>query len=406
MRQRAPADQGCTAPAGDPEPTGHDDAPTCIPLWDDRPCHGSIPTMRITWVLPASRAGGIGGYAIVYGYANRLSRQGHAVTVIHLDPFPRFSSMHGAIRWPKRLFEWVPRFFRPGRAYEPDPAVRRLSTPRLFRFLVSNEDAVIATEWKTARPVARVAPAPLGFYFIQHHEIWNGPEDNVNRSWHLPLTRIVIAEWLVDVARDLGALPVFHLPNAIDSARFNVSVPVEQRSSNRVAMLWHTDSWKRSRDGFAALLTAHDALPGLTASMISRFPRPQDMPDWVEWHHDVTGSEVAEILNSAAILASPSEAEGWALPPAEALACGCALVSTDIGGVRDYAHQGKTALLVPVGDVQRLSEAIIRLSRDRELRLTLSRAGTSLIREAFTWEVATAKLARILQHHSDEAIVD
>jgi glycosyltransferase involved in cell wall biosynthesis len=364
--------------------------------------------VRISWVLPPDRGGGVGGYAVAYGYANRLSDLGHDVTVIHLDPFPTVTSAATAIRWPKRLAEWLIRALPlrggPGSAYEPRPALRRVSRPRLSRRLVAGEDAVIATEWRTAGPVVGAAPSSRGFYFIQHHETWNGPEGEVNDTWRLPLTRIVIAEWLVDVARDLGALPVHLIHNAIDPERFHVAVAPEERRPTAVAMLWHHDPWKRSRDGLAALERARAALPDLTASVISRFPPPPDMPDWVTWHRNATPGQVAQVLNRSAIFLSPSEAEGWALPSAEALACGCALVSTDIGGVAAHAKAGDAALLAPVGDVPALAAAVVRLAEDRELRLALGRAGAALMREGYSWEAATTRLERILGRRSDEAI--
>ena len=71
----------------------------------------------------------------------------------------------------------------------------------------------------------------------------------------------------------------------------------------------------------------------------------------------------------------PSESEGWHLPPAEAMACGCAVVSTDIAGVHDYAVHGETALLAPVGDVAGLGSHLVTLLTDEEARVRLARAG-------------------------------
>src|SRR3546814_17749375 len=65
-----------------------------------------------------------------------------------------------------------------------------------------------------------------------------------------------------------------------------------------------------------------------------------------DWSSDVCSSDLGE---------------GWHLPPAEAMACGCAVVSTDIPGVFDYALEGTTALLAPPGDSATLADRLTEL---------------------------------------------
>jgi len=95
---------------------------------------------------------------------------------------------------------------------------------------------------------------------------------------------------------------------------------------------------------------------------------------------------------------SPNWAEGWHLPPAEAMACGCAVVSTDIGGVRDYAEHEKTALLSPPGDPEALTKNLLRLLEDDNLRIQLAKAGHKRIQE-FTWDRSTDLLEQFLIQH-------
>lgn len=355
--------------------------------------------MRVTWVLPRDWGIGVGGYAIVYGYANRLSRRGHQVQVLHLDPLPS-KPLPGCLRqWRQRLREV------PGSDYAPDADVRRRAVPRLTAELVEGDDAVIATAWETASPVVRLGLGSRGFYFIQNYELWSGPQRKVHATWRLPLTRIVIAEWLVDLGRELGAVPVLHLPNAIDPEQYRLVVPVEDRDATRVAMLWHDLPLKRSRQGLAALAAARAQVPGLTAVVFSRISRPHDVPAWVQWHEQATPAEVSDLLNSASIFLNPSSLEGWALPPAEAMSCGCAVVSTDIGGVRDYARAGETALLAPVDDVAGLAAHVVTLVRDQQMRRSLALAGAALMSEQFTWDAAVDRLEEILSGRADAAYV-
>jgi L-malate glycosyltransferase len=70
-----------------------------------------------------------------------------------------------------------------------------------------------------------------------------------------------------------------------------------------------------------------------------------------------------------------SEVEPEALTAAEALGCGCALVASDSGGVRDYEVDGETAVVVRSRDASALAAGVLQLIRDDELRLRLATAG-------------------------------
>lgn len=75
------------------------------------------------------------------------------------------------------------------------------------------------------------------------------------------------------------------------------------------------------------------------------------------------------------------------------MACGCSVVSTDNGGVNDYAVHGKTALISPPKDPESLAENLLRVLSDDKLRIKLAQAGHQKIQE-FTWKKATDELER------------
>ena len=87
--------------------------------------------------------------------------------------------------------------------------------------------------------------------------------------------------------------------------------------------------------------------------------------------------------------------EAWPLPPAEAMACGCALIATANEGVTEYAEDGRNALIVPVGDVEAMADAIVRLVDDQALRLRLAHQGLQDI-GAYGWDRSVMRLEEIL----------
>lgn len=71
---------------------------------------------------------------------------------------------------------------------------------------------------------------------------------------------------------------------------------------------------------------------------------------------EITPEEIAQVLRSAAIFLSFSEREGFGLPPAEAMACGCYVVGfTGLGG-REFFYPG-LCVQVEEGNVLALAKA-------------------------------------------------
>ena len=69
---------------------------------------------------------------------------------------------------------------------------------------------------------------------------------------------------------------------------------------------------------------------------------------------------------------------GWANSVIEAMACRVPVVCTDIGGVRDFAIDGETALLAPVGDAEVLAGQAMRILQDDALRVRLVRSAYAM----------------------------
>src|SRR5690606_36197893 len=80
----------------------------------------------------------------------------------------------------------------------------------------------------------------------------------------------------------------------------------------------------------------------------------------------------------------------------EALACGVPLVTTDNGGCREYAFDGRTALVVPPRDPAAMASAIERLLGDEALASELVANGLDVVARDFDWESRTDELATVL----------
>jgi glycosyltransferase involved in cell wall biosynthesis len=91
-----------------------------------------------------------------------------------------------------------------------------------------------------------------------------------------------------------------------------------------------------------------------------------DRVDFTGW---VEPDEMWRLFKSAGIAVLPSRwEEGLGMVLVEAGLAGCALVASDLGGVRDVVEQGKTGLLVPTDDAEALAGALTRLLNDGDER--------------------------------------
>ena len=65
------------------------------------------------------------------------------------------------------------------------------------------------------------------------------------------------------------------------------------------------------------------------------------------------------------------------------MAAGTAVVATETGGAREIIQPGETGLLVRVGDVEGLVEAVLEMLRDRNKRVRMGEAGKRRVANKF-----------------------
>jgi glycosyltransferase involved in cell wall biosynthesis len=92
--------------------------------------------------------------------------------------------------------------------------------------------------------------------------------------------------------------------------------------------------------------------------------------------------------------------EGLGLAHLEAMAMGKPTVVSDNGGLSDAAVNGVTGFIVPPGDVEKLSTAILKLLEDDELALRLGRNARQRVEELFDAAKNTQKLEALFEEHA------
>lgn len=367
--------------------------------------------IKITFLLPGPPSVPVGGFRVAYTYANHLADRGHEVRVVHAGRLGQFTPPDpGNLAMLRRLWRvwkrWQPVLIPPRIAWQdihPHVKMLYLSGEPQARY-IPDGDIVVATAWTTAEYIAQY-PRQKGrsFYLIQHLETWDGYEERVKETWHLPFEKIVVSQWLMQISQAMGIHNAHHIPNGIDQNRFVLKIPFAERELG-ICALYHPAAWKGSDEAVQVMKRIHAVHPTVPCTFFGTMPRPDHLPSWVRYYENPPQEVlVNEIYNRHTIFLSTSWKEGFALPPAEAMACGCVFVGTDSGGCRDYAMDGETALLSDPGDIDTLFHNLDKVIVNASLRRHLQETGYGMIKR-FTWKRSTDTLEQLMMRATNGGI--
>jgi glycosyltransferase involved in cell wall biosynthesis len=90
--------------------------------------------------------------------------------------------------------------------------------------------------------------------------------------------------------------------------------------------------------------------------------------------------EVGPFFAAFDVFALPSGNEGTPVTAIEALASGCPVVATRVGGLPDVVTDGEDGFLVEPGDVEDVAARLARLAGDQGLRARMAAAGRERMR--------------------------
>lgn len=113
--------------------------------------------------------------------------------------------------------------------------------------------------------------------------------------------------------------------------------------------------------------------------------------------------KIREILSASAVFVCPSVYEPLGIVNLEAMACGTAVVASDVGGIPEVVDDNRTGLLVHYdaadarGFEERLAAAVNTLVADPERARTFGAAGRQRCIEEFSWAQIAEQTLRIYE---------
>ena len=347
--------------------------------------------MRITFILPhASLAGGIRVVAI---YANLLKQRGHQVTVVSVPKRPLNLKQKLVFLLKNNKFP----FMESGKSYFDNVNVKHIVLEKYRNVSdedVPDSDLVIATYWITAEWASDLSGSKgKKVYFIQGKEAdFPGlPTERVRKTYALPLKKITISRslygWLLNQSDDKNISIIL---NSVDTAQFSASL--RNKQSNPTIGVLYSDAYIK---GFDVSIKAIKIIKEKYANLkiisfgVSPIGNHFQLPKNFEYYQQPPQEEIAELYSKCDVWLCGSRMEGFHLPPLEAMACRCPVVSTAVGGPIDIIQDGINGYIVPVNDHEKLAEAVINvlsLSNEDWLKMSAHAYQTA---HSYTWDDAT-----------------
>jgi len=108
-------------------------------------------------------------------------------------------------------------------------------------------------------------------------------------------------------------------------------------------------------------------------------------------------SSVASFLRVMDVFVSCSSSEAFSNSILEAMASGCCLVGSRVGGTPELIEDGKHGLLFESGNVQELSEKLTLLIENKNLRVRLARNAAAFAAESLNMKVALNRMSQIYE---------
>ncbi|HEY6804014.1 MAG TPA: glycosyltransferase family 4 protein [Pyrinomonadaceae bacterium] len=212
--------------------------------------------------------------------------------------------------------------------------------------------------------------------------------------------RIAVIPNGIDVERFAGACTNF------DRAAFLVSrnIPVEAKLVSSIGELRklkrHDDLIRAAAIVREQVAMAHFVIAGVDTSASGENQRElkqlaNDLklndrihfPGWLD--------DADKLLCATDVFVSASETESFGLSIVEAMATSTAVVATRTEGAQEVVQDGATGLLVPIGDVDQIAAAIVRLLKDNEQRIALGREAAAVARERFSLKRMVDDIERV-----------
>jgi len=218
------------------------------------------------------------------------------------------------------------------------------------------------------------------------HGFQDGHEEFMARAWGGPVPTLAVSALLIPRLKAYGCqASVAVVPNGIRPEQY---FP-DATDREGVGTVFGSHPAKDPETIIDVMARIGERRPSVPRFVFGPEPPPRELKPFY-WRYPSV--EVTRRLYSKSLVwLVCSRSEGFCLPILEAMACGCAVVSTDHAGARSLITAGHNGLVVPTGDANALLASTELLLDNAVKREELVRNGFETVRQ-YSWEAAAVAM--------------
>lgn len=311
--------------------------------WDNRKHHESL---DIVYVLPSDLP--CGGIKIAFEHCNRLIERGHKVSIIAERKLAKKNWFNLKANITYQKLENLPYC-----------------------------DIMVSTFYTTIAAV-EASSARIKVHLSQGYEGLYTDKEAVKTAYKLTPNKIAVSSWLVDCIKKNTGMDSIYVQNGIDQYVFSFKTkPMNEKP--RVLVVGDNLEIK----GITPILEALKPIQN-KITLVRMFSEKDPSCESYKMP-DMTQQEIADVYASCDILVSGSQkVEGFGLPPLEAMASGCAVVTTNNGGNSEYIKNNINCLVYDYGNKEQLRLCVESVLNSKETYDKLTTAGLETA-EQYKW---------------------
>lgn len=213
------------------------------------------------------------------------------------------------------------------------------------------------------------------------------------RTWDAATMVVAKSNWAAESLRE---------SYGVDDQRlrvipFGICLPEPPtRQSAPVPQLTFVGSSMTRKGGWRLLDIYRRRLQGLCElNVVTRETVPKD--PGVRVYNDLQPGDIRllELLARTDVFAFPTEVDAFGYAVLEAMAAGVPVVATNMAAMPELVEHGETGLLVPIGDDDALTGALVSLLHDENRRRQMGLAGRERVERKFDARLTTAALLAV-----------
>lgn len=217
-----------------------------------------------------------------------------------------------------------------------------------------------------------------------------------------------ISVFLGDWGVKMGARKVVIIPNGVDIQHFGAAIERQVCRSIRTqfsipddAFLLATASRLVPKNGVDIVIRALRFLPknthfliagaGSQRSNLEKLAASEGVSSRIHFAGEISQQELPSYLKSADLFVRASRSEGMGNAFIEAMAAGLPVVGTNVGGIPDFLHEGKTGFVAEECDPKSVAGAILRAQENKMATTQIAEAGR-LQAQAYHWDILALRM--------------